>query len=243
MDFKLSYKQFSERSILVEWPPIIDENVLHDVTCFKNHLLKHNVESIIYINSAYNSILIIYKYTIDKINDEVLRLKSAYLSRLGTPKPLARLWKIPVCYDAEFGLDLKLVSEEKRLSKLEVIALHSEAIYTVYFVGFLPGFLYLGGLDKRLNFPRKPRPRPQVKKGAVGIGGFQTGIYPNASPGGWNIIGNSPLDFFNPTIHKPCFARPGDKVKFVPIDRYLYDDLIIQVKAGVFQIESKIIDG
>lgn len=243
MNFELTYRRFSERSILVEWPHKIDEKVLRDVLVFKNHLLNSSIKSIIYISNAYSSILIFYDITIDKINDEILLLKRQYLNRSGKIKPVSRLWKIPVCYDNEFALDLDEISKENMLSKLDIIRLHSETKYTVYFIGFLPGFLYLGGLDERLYFPRKESPRIHIKKGAVGIGGCQTGIYPNISPGGWNIIGNSPLEFFNTKNHQPCFANSGDKIEFVSVNLHQYYDIKEQIANNSYHIENEVIDG
>ena len=151
------------------------------------------------------------------------------------------LWKIPVCYDAVFGIDLEAISKEKNLSKEEIIKRHSQAIYTVYFIGFLPGFLYLGGLDESLHVPRKSTPRLQIEKGAVAIGGNQTGVYPTESPGGWNIIGNSPIEFFNPKLETPCFAKAGDKISFKPITIQEFKTIKILVEAGVYQIESEVL--
>ena len=228
---------------MVEWPPEINETILHDVINFKKNLQQHNFKSKIEITSAYNSLLITYGYTIENINSEVLTLKSLYSLRKGLKKSTFRLWKIPVCYDDGFALDLEEISNEKKLSKPEIITLHSGTIYTVYFIGFLPGFLYLGGLDKSLHYPRKSTPRLQIKKGAVAIGGNQTGIYPNESPGGWNIIGNSPISFFDTSKDMPCFAKAGDKIQFVPISLKEYHDISTLVKEGVYQMESEVMDG
>lgn len=243
MDFKLTYRRFSERSILVEWPQEISEFILEDVLFYKNAILDLNIESIVQVNNAYNSIIIIYELTIDNINDEYLSLKSIYSNRNIFKKTKAKIFSIPVCYDEEFSLDLKELSQEKKMSVSEIISRHSKPVYTVFFIGFLPGFLYLGGLNKRLHFPRKMSPRLQIKKGAVAIGGAQTGIYPNDSPGGWNIIGNSPVDLFLPKKKEPCFAKPGDKIKFTPISRTEYQSLVLQIEQGVYTIESEVIDG
>ena len=147
-----------------------------------------------------------------------------------------------MCYDDVFGIDLDELSEEFNLSKSEIIELHSRSNYTVFFVGFLPGFLYLGGLDERLHFPRKKTPRLKVLKGAVAVGGKQTGIYPNESPGGWNIIGNSPINFFDVNKEVPCFAQSGDKISFYRVSKEEYDDIKALVEAGVYQLESEVID-
>lgn len=241
--FQLTYKPYGERSILVEWPAEINENILNDVLNFKNKLQNKFIESKIEVKSAYNSLLITYDITIENINNEVLILKELYLSNLAVEKSTFKLWKIPVCYDNEFALDLEEISNQKNLSKQEIIQLHSDAIYTVYFIGFLPGFLYLGGLYENLFVPRKATPRLKVKKGAVAIGGNQTGVYPNESPGGWNIIGNSPIDYFDTSKELPCFAKAGDKIQFAPIGLKEYNDIDVLVKAGIYQMESEVIDG
>lgn len=227
----------------MEWPPEINENILQDVLNFKLNIQNKYIKSKIQVTSAYNSILINYSSTIDNINDEVLSLKSLYSSIKYNSNSKGMLWKIPVCYDDVFALDLDELSIEKKLSKSKIIELHSDTIYTVYFIGFLPGFLYLGGLDKSLHFPRKSAPRQQIKKGAVAIGGNQTGIYPNESPGGWNIIGNSPISFFDASKDMPCFAKAGDKIQFVPISVMEYQNISTSVEEGVYQIESEVING
>ncbi len=240
--FQLKYKPYGERSILVEWPSEINVIILNDVLIFKNTLKNLYVESKIEIKSAYNSLLVIYNYTIDNINDEILDLKSLYSNKKELQKTPIILWKIPVCYEDEFALDLDDISKQRKLSKTDIIKLHSGAIYTVFFIGFLPGFLYLGGLDEKLYAPRKSTTRLQVKKGAVAIGGNQTGIYPNESSGGWNIIGNSPIVFFDATKEMPCFANPGDKIQFVQIGMKEYEDISTLIEAGVYQMESEVIN-
>lgn len=241
--FLLTYKQYGERSILIEWPSKIDKKIIEDVHFFKDKLEKLVFEEIIEIKSAYNSMLIIYKVVIENIYNEILSLKDIYSSNKSMCSKSSKLWKIPVCYDDKFALDLDQISLEKRLSKQNIVALHSQAIYTVYFIGFLPGFLYLGGLDKALNVPRKSTPRLQISKGAVAIGSNQTGIYPCESPGGWNIIGNSPIEFFEINKKTPCFANPGDQIQFSPITLKRHGDILTLVQAGVYQLESEVIIG
>ncbi|NNK83786.1 MAG: 5-oxoprolinase subunit PxpB [Flavobacteriaceae bacterium] len=239
--FNLTYKPFGDHSILIEWPSNIDENILYDILSFKKILKNHTFKQKVYVKHAYNSILISYSLTIDNIYNEILLLKQLYLSHKEDSKREVILWKIPVCYDEKYGIDLDEITKHKSLSKSRIIALHSKNIYTVYFIGFLPGFLYLGGLNKKLKAPRKSIPRLHIKKGAVAIGGNQTGVYPSNSPGGWNIIGNTPINFFNSNSNIPCFAKAGDKIQFIPISVEVYEDILIQVKQGTYQIESEVI--
>jgi len=135
-------------------------------------------------------------------------------------------------------LDLKLISREKNLSLDQIIRLHTQPIYTVYFIGFLPGFLYLGGLDKKLQISRKIHPRMEVQKGAVGIGENQTGIYPKSSPGGWQIIGNSPVPLFDKNRLPPCEISAGDKVKFYQVSKSEFLKISEEIKEGKFQFKK-----
>ena len=123
--------------------------------------------------------------------------------------------QIPVKYGAQYGPDLAIVADHCQLSADEVIQLHSEANYLVYFLGFQPGFAYLGGLNPQLATPRRTEPRTRIEAGSVGIGGNQTGIYPAASPGGWQIIGHTSLRLFDPHRSSASLLQPGDTVSFI----------------------------
>jgi len=227
---------------LIEWPSEIDSSILNDLLLFKSAIVNQSIKGLVEVKSAYNSILVIYNIAIDDVYGEIKHLKALYSERVSTIKSANRHWRIPVCYEDVFALDLEAMSVQTKLSKTEIIALHSEAVYSVYFIGFLPGFLYLGGLDKKLRFQRKPTPRLHVKKGAVAIGGSQTGVYPNESPGGWNIIGNSPISFFDVSKKEPCFAEAGDKIQFYEVSKSEYDGIKTLVEAGIYQLESEVID-
>ena len=237
----MQYKPFGERSILIEWPQVISEKTLKDVVLYKRKLENYLFKEKVYIKSAYNSILITYSYTINNFYNEILTLKSIYSDDFDGVKSDSRLWKIPVCYDFEFGLDLEELALKNKLEISDIIELHTKANYLVYFIGFLPGFLYLGGLDRQLYFPRKNTPRLKVKRGSVAIGGSQTGIYPNESPGGWNIIGNTPLNFFNVHNKSPCFAKSGDRIQFISVSKNSYDEILSQIESNTYVIESEVI--
>jgi len=130
-----------------------------------------------------------------------------------------RLVEIPVCYDREFALDIDDVARRAAISPEEVIRLHSAAEYRVACIGFVPGFPFLAGLPKELATPRRDVPRKQIPPGSVGIGGAQTGIYPLRSPGGWNLIGRTPLRLFDPQKNPPALLRAGERVRFRAITR------------------------
>lgn len=125
-----------------------------------------------------------------------------------------RTVEIPVCYGGDFGPDLSEVAARASLTVAEVIALHSGADYLAHAIGFAPGFAYLGGLPEKIHTSRRNTPRPSVPAGSVGIGGEQTGVYPLATPGGWNLIGRTPLKLFDPASATPALLRAADRVKF-----------------------------
>ncbi|MBP1962462.1 inhibitor of KinA [Paenibacillus aceris] len=125
--------------------------------------------------------------------------------------------EIPVCYGGEFGPDLADVAAYHHMTVEEIVSRHTAQIYPVYMIGFAPGFPYMGGMDERLVTPRKSVPRPRIPAGSVGIGGAQTGIYPFETPGGWNLIGRTPIALFRPDSDPPSLLRAGDRVKFVSI--------------------------
>jgi len=164
---------------------------------------------------AFASVGIFFTHPIDPETSagEIL----AAMKRRRRPARLSikpRTIEIPVCYESIFAPDLEAVANHCGLSPNELIARHSKARYQVRCVGFTPGFPYLGGLPKELAMPRRPTPRTRVPAGSVAIGGSQTGIYSLSSPGGWNLIGRTPLHLFNPQRELPALLRIGDRVRF-----------------------------
>ena len=146
-------------------------------------------------------------------------LDFSFTKSISRPRKTLKTWKIPICYDEEFAIDLNEVSDKCKLDKNLVKKRHKEVIYDVDFIGFLPGFLYLRNLDKSLYFPRKKNPRTHIPKGSVGIAGNQTGIYNTESPGGWNIIGRTPMRLFDKLKDPPIKIKQGDKIIFKEISR------------------------
>lgn len=148
----------------------------------------------------------------------VCSLLISLVERIEAPVPgRSRIVEIPVCYGGEFGIDLGHVAECNELTPDEVISIHAQGEYLTYMMGFAPGFPYLGGLSERIATPRRDTPRLNIPPGTVGIAGRQTGVYPLESPGGWQLIGRTPLALFRPHQWPPSYIQMGDIVKFVPI--------------------------
>ena len=237
--FSISIRPFGVHAILLEWPNKVDEAVLDDILKFTNYLETHCLDVNKWeILPAYNSVTLILRKEPIEFDRLIKRLKQWY-NEVGDSKPKQRfLWRLPVCYDADFGIDLEEVADKLSLTVPELIKQHTEHVFTVYGIGFLPGFMYLGGLPNSLETPRRKSPRLKVAKGAVGLAGKQTGIYPQESPGGWNIIGNCSVPMFNAQNENPCFVNVGDKVQFYCITRAEYDLHKIEGEVGIYKLEK-----
>lgn len=241
MQYELKYKMYAENAILIEWPSEIDEFMLNDLLNYKNKVEKFYVKEIVEIILSYNSLLIYYMSTIKDVYGEVLALKKLYVDGFDGVELKNRLWKIPVCYSEVLAPDLESFKMAKSLSLDEVIGLHTTPLYTVFFLGFLPGFMYLGGLSSQLYLDRKKTPSLYVEKGSVAIGGNQTGIYPQDSPGGWHVIGKTPLSFFDVNAKDMCFISPGDKIQFISISEKKYNDIRLLIENNLYIPESKML--
>ena len=241
--YSISIRPFGVHAILVEWPQLIDENILNDILQFVGYLQQKclDVEKWEVVPS-YNSITLIHREKPIAFADYKKKIEGWYKEEFNSKPRKRYLWRLPVCYDLEFGIDLQEVSEKLNKSIPEVITLHTQLQYTVYGIGFLPGFMYLGCLPAELEVPRRSTPRMKVQKGAVGLASKQTGVYPQESPGGWNIIGSCSVSMFNPTSDDPCFVNVGDKVQFYAIERAEYDLHQIESEVGIYQLEKSIID-
>lgn len=236
--FELKYRPFGTAAVLIDWPVEISPQILQDICAFQKVIEENPFLGWQECIPAYASLTIIYDP--QQITYEAVLL---HLQRLATQKQnktlAGKCWDIPVCYDTKFGLDLEALCQAKGLSQAALIALHGAQPYWVHFIGFLPGFLYLGGLPEALHHPRRSQPRPRIPAGSVGIGGAQTGVYPHESPGGWQIIGRSPIQWFTLEKDPPCFAQAGDQVQFYAIDRQAYEQIKLDCASGQFQLKSR----
>ncbi len=213
-----------DQAITIEWSASISEEANNQVMHSFHFLQLHPIEGVTDIIPAYSSLTLIYTPTIIRKQAmggspfEWLKKKLAGLADAPTAitektEPLI----VPVCYDLSLAPDLLEATQLTGCAIEEIIAIHTSEIYTVYMLGFLPGFAYMASVHQKIQMPRKTNPRKLVAAGSVGIAGEQTGIYPLEAPGGWQLIGKTPLKIFDITKEEPCFFKPGNRVKFEAI--------------------------
>ncbi len=211
-----------DTGLLVEFGEGIDPEVNTRVRSLAACVRENPPAGIVEIIPTYRSLLFVYHPERTTPETLIRHIETLHAHTAGNLDTGCRVVEIPVCYGGKFGPDMETVKASARLTDKEVIRLHSRPEYLIYMVGFTPGFPFLGGLHEKLHTPRLKTPRTRVPAGSVGIANNQTGIYPVESPGGWQIIGQTPLTLFDPHRDNPFLYRAGDKIKFVPIspDRY-----------------------
>lgn len=221
-----------DHALTVALGDTIDEKINKKVLSLFHYLRQKNIEEVKDYIPAYASLTVVYD--IAEIKKHHALSAFEYMHNLiedalnnfnDSSEEETTLMHIPVCYDVSLGIDLEEIAIQKNITIEEIVELHTAATYRVYMIGFLPGFAYMGKVNPKIATPRKVIPRKIVNAGSVGIADFQTGIYPFNSPGGWNIIGQTPLQIFNTTYTEPCVLQPGDIVKFEPISLDEFEDL------------------
>lgn len=213
-----------DSALSVEFGAVIDPLINRQVQALFKKLKADPPSGLIDLIPTYRSLLVQY----DPIRLSFEDLQKIIFSLVDLSESLFettdRMVEIPVCYGNDFGPDLGEIAAFHHLSSEEVVTIHSEGLYQVYMIGFTPGFPYLGGLDTRLVTPRKKVPRALVPAGTVGIAGQQTGIYPLDSPGGWQLIGRTPVKLFDLTQPEPFYLKSGDQVTFKAISKEEFED-------------------
>jgi inhibitor of KinA len=222
---RAQFKPASDQSLLVYFGRKITLRAHHGVRKLLQLLEAEPIEGVRNLHPAYCSLLVVFD-ALKLRHGELTAILRDYLRRLGTVRlPGPRKHEIPTCYGGEFGPDLNEVARLHGMTPDQVVALHASITYVVYFLGFVPGFAYLGGLPESLATPRLATPRRSTPPGSVGIGDNQTGIYPFATPGGWRVIGRTPLAMFRPDRNNMSLLTIGDRVRFTPISVAAFEAL------------------
>jgi len=238
MNKETAYRIFSlgDSAITVDFGNVIDETINRQVMTLFYQFQKVPLPGMIEAVPAYSSLTVFYDLfylrkfvaadkTVYQWMEEQLR--KILQEQLLINNPAVAKITIPVCYDKEFALDIEEIAGLKNISVDEVIRIHTSKTYRVNMLGFLPGFAYMGEVDEKIEIPRKLQPRQKVEAGSVGIAGKQTGIYPVSSPGGWQIIGRTPLKLFDAGKKEPTLLKAGDMVRFISITKNEFNNIQI----------------
>ncbi|MCR2821573.1 5-oxoprolinase subunit PxpB [Lederbergia panacisoli] len=224
---QITFSPLGDTAILIEFGDNINLETNKRILNMKQAILNQPFSGFIEAVPAYTTLTCFYDPTSVGTDFPYETVKKELEQRIAN-LPISssqneKVIEIPVCYEDDYSMDLDFVASQNGLTKKEVINIHSETLYHIYFLGFAPGFPFLGGMNAKIATPRRTSPRLKVPRGAVGIAGGQTGVYPFESPGGWQIIGRTPVQLFNPRAMPPSLLLPGDKVQFFPISKQEFD--------------------
>lgn len=236
---KIKFLTAGDSAIVMEFGDTIEKEINARIAAVVENLKNKKIDGILDILPTYRSILINYDPVKISYGEMVETLKGLSKADSNKQSDEVRLIEIPTLYGGEYGPDIDFVAKNAKLSEEEVIKIHSGTDYLVYMMGFIPGFTYLGGLDERIATPRLKSPRLKIDPGSVGIAGSQTGMYPLESPGGWQLIGRTPLKLFDDTKEPPVFIQAGDYIRYVPIDQKEYDRIKKEVENDTFKVSLK----
>lgn len=229
-----------DSALVIEFGNEISVDINKKIRKMMDDIKKENIDGIVELVPTYCSLLINYDVLKIDYNTLVEKLKTFLNNDLETAEgEEVTLVEIPTLYNDEVGSDLSYVAEHNKLSKEEVIKIHTGTDYLVYMLGFMPGFTYLGGMSEKIATPRLESPRLQIYPGSVGIAGKQTGMYPSMSPGGWRIIGRTPLKLYNPDSDTPVYISSGDYVRYVSISEEEYNDILKKVENNEYKLNIR----
>ncbi len=229
-----------DSALVIEFGNEISVDINKKIRKMMDDIKKENIDGIVELVPTYCSLLINYDVLKIDYNTLVEKLKTFLNNNLETAEgEEVTLIEIPTLYNDEVGPDLSYVAEHNKISKEEVIKIHTGTDYLVYMLGFMPGFTYLGGMSEKIATPRLESPRLQIYPGSVGIAGKQTGMYPSMSPGGWRIIGRTPLKLYNPDSDTPVYISSGDYVRYVSISEEEYNDILKKVENDEYKLNIR----
>lgn len=232
---KIRFLTAGDSSMLIEFGNEISPEINRKITAVVQLMKAQQIEGVVDMIPAFCSLLINYDPRI--ITYEHLRKRMEQLVKLdvAAEQTARKIIEIPVCYGGEYGPDIENIAKHSGVSVEEVIRIHSSRDYLIYMLGFMPGFAYLGGLEECLHTPRLANPRIKINAGSVGIGGSQTGIYPLDSPGGWQLLGMTPVKVYDPMRDVPILYEAGEYIRFVPVDEETYKSIKEEVDKGTYQ--------
>ena len=237
MENSVKFLFSGDSALVIEFGNEISVDINKKIRKMMDSIKKENIDGIIELVPTYCSLLVNYDVLKVDYQSLVEKLKTLLNDDNETVEDEeVTLIEIPTLYNDECGPDLSYVAEYNKLSKEEVIKIHTGTDYLVYMLGFMPGFTYLGGMSEKIATPRLESPRLQIYPGSVGIAGKQTGMYPSMSPGGWRIIGRTPLKLYNPDSETPVYISSGDYIRYVSISEEEYNNILKKVENNEYKL-------
>ncbi|ADO82934.1 5-oxoprolinase subunit PxpB [Ilyobacter polytropus] len=232
------YLSAGDRALVIEFGNKISEEVNSKVRSMTIAIEKEGIEGVVEITPTYRSLTVHYDPMSTSYSSLIEHFEYLENKLEKIDIPLPEIIEIPTFYGGDQCPDIANVAQHNSISVDEVINIHSSKDYLIYMLGFTPGFPYLGGMDEKIATPRLETPRTKIKKGSVGIAGSQTGIYPTDSPGGWQIIGKTPVDLYNAYSDSPILLDSGNYIKFVPVSWDEYKKIEKAVKENRYKIKK-----
>jgi inhibitor of KinA len=237
-DLQFKFLSHGDAALAVEFGERIDRALSERVLALYQRLAQAPPPGVVELVPTFRSLMVHYD-PLRTSRAELAQLLEGMVHRLEGAARKARRWNIPVCYDPAYGLDLREVASRTGLDPVEVIARHCSVVYHVYMIGFTPGYPYMGDLPAQLELPRREDPRTHVPAGSVAIATTMTAVYTLPSPGGWHILGRTPVPLWNWTCNPPALLAPGDKVTFVPIAVDEFERIARQAQAGELVLQPE----
>ena len=229
-----------ECAVTVEFSREIDPRAGDAAVRLAGELRSRNTAGILEIIPTYRSVTVCYDPFILSLKELKKVTAACMRSARGTEQSESkRRFYIPVCYGGRFGMDLEYIARETGLDMREIVRRHISREYPINMIGFLPGFPYLSGMDETIAVPRLENPRERIPAGSVGIGGKQTGVYPIASPGGWRLIGRTPVRLYDPHRNPPVLYKAGDRIRFYPVSEQEYARIETEVLTGSYAVKTE----
>lgn len=230
---------FGDQGMRIQFGNHISIKINQMIRSFAILLQRENIKGVREWIPSYTALTILYDpylITYKELKEKILVLQDHVFS---SDVPAAHVIHIPTCYGGEYGPDLSYVARYNGFDERKVIDIHTSTKYLIYMMGFTAGFPYLGGMSPKIATPRQPVPRARILAGSVGIAGEQTGIYPLETPGGWQIIGRTPLKLYNPLNPSPILLEAGNYIQFIPITEEQFINIEQEIEAGTYKIVKK----
>ncbi|MGI8313820.1 5-oxoprolinase subunit PxpB [Halobacillus mangrovi] len=237
----LTYHALGDTGMQIVFGSEISEKTNQSIRMVANELKQHPIEGVVEWVPAYTTLTLYYQpsvLTYDELQAKITDFYEVLQEQKG-PVSDSLVYLLPTYYGGEIGEDLSVVAEQNGLSEEDVVHIHSSQDYLIYMMGFVPGFPYLGGMSEKIATPRREDPRAEIAPGSVGIAGSQTGVYPLKSPGGWQLIGRTPVKLYDLDQEQPILLESGSYIRFVPVSKQEFDEIESAVERGEYTVQTE----